>query len=185
MWTNGDWSLCKLQWESVGLMIVIVLSIDPTHFRIVSLPLLVPVGHSAPQDAPEYRRNRGKQVEPDTTAGIVGSTAFIAGFPNGCPQQNTSQQYGVHNPDKQSSQVVRGLSTNKLEDMAVRKGRQSWNTGSNNGYCYPFVVNWKWCCVTRGKHARGWGIMEVPDRSHYEQDETCASHQYLSTANSF
>ncbi len=56
-------------------MIVIVLSIAPTHFRFISLPL-IPLGHT-----PEYCSNRGKQV--DTTAGTVGSTVFLAGFPNG------------------------------------------------------------------------------------------------------
>ncbi len=64
-------------------MVIIVLRENPTHFRFIPLPLLVPLGHSTPQNAPEYRSNRGKQVEPDTTAGIVGTTVLIADFPNG------------------------------------------------------------------------------------------------------
>ncbi len=83
MWTNSNRSLHKLQWETVDLVIVIVLSIDPTHFRFISLPFLVPLGHSTPQDAPKCCSDRGKQVEPDTTAGIVGSTVLIDSFPNG------------------------------------------------------------------------------------------------------
>ncbi len=126
-------------------------------FQFIPLPLFVPLGHSTPQDAPEYHSNRCKQIEPNTTAGIVGSTVFIAEVYY-YPEEKTRQHCWVHQPNKQSSQVVRRLCTNKLQDGSEKEKER---TAMYQEYWHfnPFMVERKCGEVTGCKYTSSWSCL--------------------------
>ncbi len=116
--------ICVVKTVCRGLMIIEVLSKDPTHVWFVSLSPLVPLGHSTPQHTAQDCSDGGKYVVPDTATGTVGIFLLIHKTPysvNTTNSQDISQTYRVHQSDQHSPEYVRGLGTDELQNRSVKE----------------------------------------------------------------